>query len=619
MWERFLFNATSVVALTFLAGSLWFGLYIMTRSRRRSSWLVSAILWSLSGSFLHALIHLHAPPGEAAFAWWPGWSIALTMPFWFHLSAALLPEHESERQKPVVVAAYALTLVLVAMEAYTPWVFSGASGRPDTLLSSATPGPLYPAYGGYFVVILGLSLCNFWRGWRQSEDSVIARPFAVLTYATLLGLFGAIYAWIFGWLMADAPRLVVYLSMGGAAALLGVAVANHNALIGGRTIRLDLAYSAAGMGIILAIYLLASLISIVAFGGRFVSFALVVVLAVSTHSLHDWGRNSLDRLFYRRQHRQLRANLTQFSRATASEVDVQARLRRIFAMLCQSVEASRGFIALRQGEQFQVSAHLHTGPTGRLIVADQLLAQETTLLPADPGVDSLAGMALLTPLHASGGQVGAIVLGAKGGNGSYSEDDLEIVEDCADHVAGVVDSVQLRNQNVDQIDALLREFGERERDLQRKIQVTLARPEALAGRSERQTTALVEDALRHMGDYPYLGDHALAALRIVDSHLSDLEGTYVTHIDRGKALQWVLEVALDKLKPPGKRPTLPGHEWHQYVILHDCYVRSELNRDVMSTLYISEGTFNRGRRRAIRAVARALAEMESEAQRSVQT
>jgi hypothetical protein len=43
-------------------------------------------------------------------------------------------------------------------------------------------------------------------------------------------------------------------------------------------------------------------------------------------------------------------------------------------------------------------------------------------------------------------------------------------------------------------------------------------------------------------------------------------------------------------------------------------VVDELNRDIMSRLYISEGTFNRTRRRAVRGVARALQEVEREAQ-----
>ena len=74
--------------------------------------------------------------------------------------------------------------------------------------------------------------------------------------------------------------------------------------------------------------------------------------------------------------------------------------------------------------------------------------------------------------------------------------------------------------------------------------------------------------------------------------------------------------AVHKLRPDGKEPprhSIPPREWNSYIILHDAYVLDDLNRDIMSRLYISEGTFNRTRRRAIRGVARALQEMEQEA------
>jgi hypothetical protein len=79
-------------------------------------------------------------------------------------------------------------------------------------------------------------------------------------------------------------------------------------------------------------------------------------------------------------------------------------------------------------------------------------------------------------------------------------------------------------------------------------------------------------------------------------------------------LHAVLVTAINKLRPSGKMPSPPTREWHPFIILHDCYVEGKLNRDVMSELYISEGTFNRTRRRAIRSVAKALGEMERYAQ-----
>jgi hypothetical protein len=82
-----------------------------------------------------------------------------------------------------------------------------------------------------------------------------------------------------------------------------------------------------------------------------------------------------------------------------------------------------------------------------------------------------------------------------------------------------------------------------------------------------------------------------------------------THIERGKALRQELLRAVESLRPAAKRPdgTLP-REWQAYAILHDAYVEDVPNREIMARLYISEGTYNRMRRRALQAVAQALAE-----------
>jgi hypothetical protein len=78
----------------------------------------------------------------------------------------------------------------------------------------------------------------------------------------------------------------------------------------------------------------------------------------------------------------------------------------------------------------------------------------------------------------------------------------------------------------------------------------------------------------------------------------------------------LLQQAVRKLRPDGVEPPkhqIPPREWHQYIILHDAYVLDIPNRDIMSRLYISEGTFNRTRRRAIQGVAQALMEMDQAA------
>jgi hypothetical protein len=112
----------------------------------------------------------------------------------------------------------------------------------------------------------------------------------------------------------------------------------------------------------------------------------------------------------------------------------------------------------------------------------------------------------------------------------------------------------------------------------------------------------VELCLRHLSDYPQLGQSGLVADLLIEG---------ATHIERGKAVRAALLRAIESLRPAGTQPTgtqsVP-REWHAYTILHGAYVEDLPNRDIMAQLYVSEGTFNRQRRKALHAVARALLE-----------
>ncbi|MGD9093949.1 MAG: hypothetical protein PVF74_13960, partial [Anaerolineales bacterium] len=122
------------------------------------------------------------------------------------------------------------------------------------------------------------------------------------------------------------------------------------------------------------------------------------------------------------------------------------------------------------------------------------------------------------------------------------------------------------------------------------------------------TVKVVEDALRNIYDYAYLGDTPFVELKLVQIRLPYAG---VTHLDRGKAVFQVISDALDKLRPRGERPKEPiPREWYPYLILYDAYIEDKPNREIMASLYISEGTFNRTRRSAIRSVKRVLNEME---------
>jgi len=623
MFDNALSALTSIFNFICLVVSLWLGFYIVTRSpRSRVSWLASATLWSLSGTFLNTLINIHAPLGMSSLPWWRGWTISIAVPFWFHLSVSLLPDKVAKRRRPLVILIYLLTLNFIAMEVYTPWVFADMDIKSSIYYSAQQPGLLYPLFGLYLIIIPSLSFHNLWLGWKQVNRTPIQRQFAILLQATCLAIFSGIYATLSTWLGLDAPTLFSTLSLGAGVALLGYGVARWNALIEGRVIVLDFFYTSLVIGLITGAYLLAAWVSNLIFSVPLIAFVFILILAIASHSLYDWVRTYLDRIFYSRQkYRELRANLRDLARSTTSDHNIQERLQVILQTLCQSLDVNRGFIALQEGESFIVFADWKMDLIGKSIESDILSMEEITHLSPPTVIMGFTDLALIVPLHAGGGQIGAVVLSQRTTGIGYTEDDTYLLEDLADTIASVVHIARLQERSVQQIDTLLIEVREREQELQGSMREVLSagsEPSILRGQSESETISLVEDALRHLHDYPYLGDHSLAQLRIIDSHLDTHKGTFITHIDRGRVLQEVMITAIDKLKPSYPKPSPPTREWHQYVILHDCYAEGKLTREVMNELYISEGTFNRSRRRAVRGLTRALSEMESEVQRRKQ-
>jgi len=610
---------STVTAITSFAGlvvSLWLGLYIVTRSpRSRLSWLASGTLWALAGYFLNNLTYVQGPPGSRL-PWWWGWSVALAVPLWFHLSVSLLPPESARRQRWAVPLVYFLTLNWVAMEAFTPWVVQGLTTEPSLFSSAQRPGPLYPLFALYLTAVPLWSTYNIALARRSARSDVMRDQFGLLAWAAALAVFAAAYSGLAVWLGWDAPIVVSSLALAAGVALLGYAVARYNALVEARSLGVDLPYTALAMGLVVIAYLLAAWVSNALFGVPFVAFVFVIMLAVVTHSLYDHGRSFLDRLFYRKRQQQMRADLRHVISRIQPQADVREGLQSVMETLCQAFHAEQGWVALRGSRGYSVVAQYGPVTLSERIPKKKLDMQEISLRPEEVA-EQLAGMAVVVPLHAGSKQVGAIALGPRRDGLRYGEDELQLLEECADAVARVVQTANLLLHSMLQIEGLLRQARGRDEQLQERMRSVLVpqrTPLSLLGLGEDESVALVEDALRRLYDYSYLGQHDLSRLRAAEHHLQIDEGAFVTHIDRGKALQRLVLSALDKLEPHGKRPSPPSREWWQHVILHDCYVLGTPNRDVMSLLYVGEGTFNRARRRALRAVTRALAEMERQAQ-----
>lgn len=614
-----LLTLTSIVNFLALAISLWLGFYIVTRSpRRQVSWLAALTLWSMTSLFFNNLLHLNLAPEETLPLWLTSFrgTIVPAPAFWLHLTIFFLPPKVSKWQRYLVATAYLAAAFLLIAGGATNQLLSRVTEAGRELASSRQAGALYPYFVGFTLITLAFALGNLTYGWlRARGEPAISRQAATLWAATLLGSAGAAYLAISIEQGLPTPTLPGELSLGVGVSLLGYAVARYDALIEGRVMRPDFLYSLLGTVVVTTFFLIFTSALYFHYRLPFAVIILVTVLAIISHSLYDGIRSFLDRLFYGRRYRALRTNLRLLAQEAGTHRELPEQLQAILVALCHSLGVPKGLIAMKKGETLRVEAALPPKLKGQTL--KPLPTLEVTTLTSEVA-DEFLGMSLLVPLLRGGEEVGVLLLGERATR-AYSPEELDMLDDLSIQIGTIIQERHLQEEDIQKIEALVNDFRDRERELQRRLQALLVegRPsEVLEGVTEKEFVALVEDGLRRLFDYSYLGEHKLAHLSMVAREIQPREAP-ITHLDRGKALKEVLLQALDKLRPPGSQPEPPTLEWHPFLVLHDAYLLGEPNREIMGKLYISEGTFNRTRRRAIRALAKALLEMEQEAREEI--
>jgi hypothetical protein len=261
-------------------------------------------------------------------------------------------------------------------------------------------------------------------------------------------------------------------------------------------------------------------------------------------------------------------------------------------LLCASVRAIFGLIFFfEDGRPRLAAAYDYQGEEPQLS-RRELAADDVLHLEPDHFAPPLAEAALLVPLYGEGEQLGALILGRPVNSVRYAPADTDQLLYVSDRLGDLIWE--------------LRRHAEQAKKVSQGVEGH--RPQVARYPTPISVKA-VEDALRHLADYAYLGDHPLSQLAVVQSRVNT---ALVTHLDLGKAVYNVVAEAVDKLRPQGPMPEdPPSRDWYPYLILHEAYVEGVPNRSIMSRLYISEGTFNRTRRAALRAVTRVLQTMEA--------
>ena len=575
-----LLQATMVISLFAMSATLWMGFYLFARGFPRAITLrVVVVMLALSGFFFGAYTNIFTQtPGSAAIR---AILLVIVLGGWYSVTFHVMSERNRVRYRFIERGMYALGVLSILFLAQ-PNSFILEEGNALYVAHMNPSGWAYRVYGGYQVIVSFGIMLNLLVGDRvglttRGKYFLVTSIFPVVS--VIYGVFSLGSP-------TPAPRIIQDTLAFCGVFVLGLSVARHQTLTERRTTFQDFpltTLSTLGLAAITVFFAARNGMP----AKSLASVAGFVVLAIGTY---DLTREFLERLRMRREGA-FRKQLRQLE--SADEDAFKGRLQETLDLLCHTINAASGLVAVREGEEFLVTATRHSVPMESRISAGLLSSDEVSRLK-DGQVSDIEWIA---PSFEGQTQVAVVGIGKSRSRLEYSTGDLELLEEVADQVGTLVSFRNLRPGKTDEIRQLVMESRANFSELDFIAGGIL---ETLTGQPDAEFIKIVEEALRHLPDTIALGQ----------SHLADKMGIQAgTHIERGKQLQQLLMDSIELLKPAEKRPPEPlPRIWYNHAVLHDAYVEGVPNREIMARLYISEGTFNRTRRNAIRGLARLLME-----------
>lgn len=592
--------------------ALWLGLYLVTRNPRYPiAWLTALTLWCMVGLFLNILMAINPPPpapflpawmhflfpfwpvgtfeGEPM-AWLQGWSVIPAIVFWHHATTLMRPGRLNIWRWTRILVAYALAVIAIVVQTNTPILFTVERGNP-LYLNSLMAGSWYPFFGIALVVLTVACVINLVLTARVTPEPTPRSQMEVLVSATLVAGLAGPLSLAGSAFQLPIPIVALSLAVGIPVGMIGYGVARFSALTEGRTIRRDFLYNLILLVLVVAVYLLASWILIQAYNAPAIMLVFIPVLAVLTHSLMNTAFRLTEPLLYGQSTHQMRAVMRHLVHMAGEDEALEENLITALDTLCAAVRASYGLILAFEGQDVHRVAACRWDGEAVNLKPDDLSADDVLYLASGQLRTPLQKAALLIPLYAQEGQIGALVLGRPVNGISYAPEEVVRLMNLSDQIADAMCISRLKKKY-----------------MQRIVRLAEGRPSQGMDSPQLVPVEAVESALRHLNDYTYLADSPLANMKVVHERLSHEQNT---HLDRGKIVHDIVLETLERLCPESNiSRDPPPREWYPYLILRDAYLEEIPNRDIMLRLYISEGTFNRTRRSAIRSVARALGEIE---------
>jgi hypothetical protein len=539
------------------------------------------VLLSLAGFFFGAFYNtFHQITGTAVLR---AICLIIALAFWYSLTYHTQPTHTGKLNQYLGFGIYLLGAVTAILLFFTRNAFVGEQGNVLYVARMGTGFP-YVLYGFFQILATIGNLHNL-----LGKDGIGLKPQGhYFLLATLVSVGGVVYGILALTILSPAPRVIQDLFAFISVLLMGFSVALHQSVVERRTTFREFVVSGTAMLGISTIYVFGAWL----LGMQPEMVAVVVVIAVLTHSGYDLVREFLERIRIRDESK-FRRQLRQIESEGTDEESFHNRLQEGVDLLCQTLNTSAGFIAIRRGEAFVVAASRQAISQGSEVPENELSCDDLM----QPNSAHLPDITWIAPAFEGKTQVAVVGIGHPNTRLSYSNDDLDLLAEVADRVGTIVSLSNSQASKADRPRQLAAEAPSDAATLSSKADEMMA---AMEHSLDLELLKALEDALRHLNDAIALGQSPL--VRQAGIHEE-------SHIERGKKLQQLLMDSIEILRPSGPRPHEPlPRIWYNYVVLYDAYVEDLPNYEIMARLYISEGTFNRTRRNALRGLARLIQE-----------
>jgi len=577
-----LFQATLLVDLFAMTICLWMAFYLFARGFPSRVTLRAVLgLLALFVNLFGVVNNLfHQVPGTAALR---AALLIIVLSMWYSITLQLLPSNIRRSRRWSTFGIYLLAFITAILLIFTPNAFVGEQGNL-LYVAHMNFGLPYILYEIFNLIIASGILYNL-----LSHNKVgLTQQGKYFLVASIFPIMSILYAAVVFTLSSPMPRLIMDLLTFSGVFFLGLSVARYQTWVERRTTLQDFPLTSLTVLSLVLIYIILT----VRLGLPLELIASVAAFVVLTHAAYDLVREFLERNRMRNEST-FRKQLRQLENESSAEDALRTRLQEGLNLLCKTIDASSGLIAIRREEEFIVTATRQSVPMESRL-ASFLVSCEDVSQPND---DQTPYFTWIAPSFDGQTQVAVVGIGKPNKKLEYSTGDLDLLAEVAEQIGTVISLSALRPKQNGQIRQLVAESQASVIELDLIADDLI---DAIATNPDQDFIKIVEEGLRHLPDYIVLGQSALADRIVVKGE---------SHIERGKQLHKFLIESIESLRPAEKRPPEPlPRVWYNHAVLYDAYVEGVPNREIMARLYISEGTFNRTRRNALRGLARLLME-----------